>query len=33
MSLTEQVTGATTPSGESREVQLVGVGPHEKTKK
>ena len=29
MSPTKQIIAASTPSGESREVQLVGVGPHE----
>lgn len=30
---TQQIIAASTPSGESREAQLVGVGPHEKTEK
>jgi hypothetical protein len=32
MSRTKQIIAASTPSGTSREGQLVGVGPHEKTK-
>lgn len=32
MTCTKQITAASTPSGGSREAQLVGVGPHEKTK-
>jgi hypothetical protein len=32
MNGTKQIIAASTPSGASREVQLVGVGPHEKTK-
>jgi hypothetical protein len=33
MSDTQQIIAARTPSGESREAQLVGVGPREKTEK
>jgi hypothetical protein len=32
MSRTKQIIAASTPSGGGREVQLVGVGPHEKSK-
>jgi hypothetical protein len=32
MSCAKQIAAASTPSGVSREAQLVGVGPHEKTK-
>jgi len=32
MRCTEQIIAASAPSGRSREAQLVGVGPHEKTR-
>jgi hypothetical protein len=32
MKCTQQIVAARTPSGGSGEVQLVGVGPHERTR-